>query len=181
MTILDPPHPDYMRLELVRDWSFEYRLLTHLPMVIDGNPCTDTTIFIQGSPQHDKKHAELATLIKINKETFHRSPMTQEEADEARGFFLLIPHFRKFLKGEEFNYEYTNIGVVQNFKRYNDGYYLEQFCPEYLLEPLDIVRQRALGGTETKDYNIFYFTEDTHRRIVNIFEIEKDISAQLWL
>lgn len=179
MSILEPPHPDYMRLELVRDWSFEYRLHTYLPMVIDGIPCTNTNIVIQGSPKHNREQLDLASIVTIFKETFHRSPMTQEEADEARGFTLLIPEFRKFLAGEEFERKYPHLGLIQNFKKYDNGYYLEEIHAEYLVEPLDAIRHKALNGTESKGYNIFYFSMDTHSRIVNIFNIEKDISIQL--
>lgn len=181
MQTQNTPFPYYYLLELVKDWSFEYTLRTSLPMVIDGQLCTNTNILVRGYHEKTQEQLELSTQINIYKETFHRSPMTQEEADKARGFTLLIPEFKKFLEGEEFERDYPHLGLTQNFKKYDNGYYLEEIHAEYLIESLDAVRQKALSGTESKGYRVFYFSKDTHSKIVDIFNKEKDIRTQLGL
>lgn len=181
MSNQNTPVSYYYRLELVKEESFEYILRTLLPITIDGKLCNNTNILVRGYFEKSKERLELTAQINIYKETFHRSPRTQEEADEARGFTMLIPQFRKFLDGEEYEYNFSHLGVQQNFKKYDNGYYLEEIRAEHLLEPLSTVRQKALSGSESKGYSIFYFSDDTHSKIVDIFNKEKDIITQLGL
>lgn len=108
---------------------------------------------------------------------------SQSEEDNKPFIFLYASLLEKLLKGEEFENDYPSTEFGTGLKifscKQDDGYYLEQIPTEYLTEPLSSVRQRVLKGEELTGYKIFFFTEDTHNKLVKIFKMETELRTQL--
>ena len=168
-----------------------YFLSINLPVEINGRLNDNFTMKLHIT---SGKKLRLCTHISLSEGTSNQeiNPLdvslqaktqSQGEEDNKPFIFLYASLLEKLLKGEEFENDYPSTefstGIRVFFSKQDDGYYLEQIPIEHLTEPLTSLRQRFLRGDSLKRYKIFFFTEETHNKLVEIFKMETELRTQL--